>query len=681
MQGNALMALAALVQVSTAYEADLQKSTKKPSSFNTSDNGGFLRTSHWAGMAYDTILTIADEKYKSTGRLLSWCQYRSVSNTGKLTTSQIGKICALCCLPSVLMSLMSLDTGRVSKFMMYLKRAICDEGLPNNISFTIKVSTGRVLARFLDKHVTDETVTEYAQECSETILSCLDSFSKKSLDSDSDSDSDSSDDDDDQDSLGSILASGFLVSSQFKSGKPQTRTSARESLAKVMKQLSSNTDLDQSQAKALCFVLVKIVINGSQSDSFDKTLIPEVFEIVRKQYNENKTNTEFCEWFGSLCYFLKSSYEPAANSFEELSAKWEEMLKADRMATRQRLSALSGFCSINGSQSVFYGIPSTQEKVKAMDSCISLLKQFIQKSHEVGVSSGSILSVSRFYLACENVGQSSRGLPDSFFYLPTTSVLKPAFDHLLKHCGSITSSAILRTVADLSATCVFPPVDWRPVFQSIDEMGAMDRYACYKIALHQCFDNISCADFLSKCISPTFLNEMDYESKLLMFSSMKAWFKHCPKHTLIPAVEYVIQLIEETQNRGVLQAVLQGVLAVYKSFDLTQWALETADNLLLGIFSSIRIGESLRASDLQHIANLASCFAKSNSDVDTLVVTLRTSCSEMDGDCRKFLLLAINLLHLSKNPWNTCFFSLHQCYNEGQSEAALCILATSLGKT
>ena len=115
-----------------------------------------------------------------------------------------------------------------------------------------------------------------------------------------------------------------------------------------------------------------------------------------------------------------------------------------------------------------------------------------------------------------------------------------------------------------------------------------------------------------------------------------------------------------------------------KSF-LTQWALETADNLLMGILTAVRIGEALKASDIEHISTLASCFAKSNSsDVDTLIVSLQTGCE--DVDCRKFLLMATNLLHLSKNPWNTCYSSLDQCYrDDSHQDAALSILATSLG--
>ena len=85
-------------------------------------------------------------------------------------------------------------------------------------------------------------------------------------------------------------------------------------------------------------------------------------------------------------------------------------------------------------------------------------------------------------------------------------------------------------------------------------------------------------------------------------------------------------------------------MAVYRSFDLTQWALETADNLLMGILTAVRIGEALKASDIEHISTLASCFAKSNSsDVDTLIVSLQTGC-EGDVDCRKFPIRPFHLL-------------------------------------
>ena len=114
-------------------------------------DSGYVSNERWILQACDTILTACECGYATNQRILTWCQYRAVSNTGKLTTTDIARVCAMygmstCC--ADVLARMSLERlGRLLRCVRDYLGGRMLTGLDGTKRYHMTVACGRLLAK------------------------------------------------------------------------------------------------------------------------------------------------------------------------------------------------------------------------------------------------------------------------------------------------------------------------------------------------------------------------------------------------------------------------------------------------------------------------------------------------------------------------------------------------------
>ena len=587
MQGNSLLALSGLLCALKVVAARTQEAGDDADV----ESSGYLSNSHWIGMATDTIITAADSKYRSKGRLFSWCQYKAVSRSGRLTTSKFGEVCALQSLKMLFPVLMSRDIDRVLIVLTMLVNRVGGltqkEGQHESetpmIALHLNLTLGSVTADLLQGKV-HETSNQFLRQMIQTSVGTLSENASNSLTSKSDeaSEDEYSSDEDTDDMIGSLLGAGMLLPALFHSGSSALKEGGLKIFNQLVKLLDCLDDKSGGFLEAFYFAFILACIAGKMTKSIKDDVLTSLLTKLHDEYVKNK-NIPTSVALSHLCYHLSADGEKQVVSvFCDLFEKFLKEASNDRLPTRQKLASINGLVALSGSEALFSGNVSeyTQDYEINLRKVVKLLKQFIQHGKDAGVTGNAILLLGRLYLSLHtsNVRQSS-STPSSYSYLPNSSVLRPmhaALNNLNSDDFNAVQSAkvILKSLAEAAVhyTKALPPVNWLSPFSKVMELKLTEdeQNSCLLLALSQISENETSVAFLDTCIEPSKFDSFYLESQCTLLKSLHLLIENLPSANVLSFLAAKQSSFFGQSSAKFCHSFLLGVLSTLRLTDLPQ---------------------------------------------------------------------------------------------------------------
>jgi len=589
MQGNSLLALSGMI---CALKFIMTRSQEANTENDKSDKegSGYLSHNHWMGMATDTIITTADSKYKSSGRIFSWCQYKAVSRAGRLTTSKFGEVCALQALKMFIPALLPHDMDRILSILLLLANRVIKEDSVRSENETpmtvlhLNLTLGSIIAELFNGKV-HETSNPALREKINFIVSTLLRNAQNCLCSKSGSSDDefSSDEDSDDDIMvSSLLGVGMILPVLFSCGKTSFKEDANKIFNSLVKYADELEDKSGGFLEAFYFTLVGACIAGKATRSITADVACSILTKLYEEFLENR-NIPISVAVSHLCYDLcGDSEKQALDLFPVLYDKFLKEGSNEKLPTRQKLTSLNGLVALTGSESLFGGVVSelTQETESNISKVTKLLKQYAQHGKDVGITSNSILLLGRLYLALHtsNTRQNS-SMPQTFSYLPETSILRPVFSAILNFSMNDSASIQLAKSFVLSisdavshVTKPLPPVDLLDPLSRLQQLhlNETELTACFQLALTQVSENETATMFLDTCIEPTKFLSFHFSSQCFLLKSLHVLILHLSSANILSYLS-LIQCQFFIEKRPMFhQALLQGILSSLKLSSLPQ---------------------------------------------------------------------------------------------------------------
>ena len=682
MQGNSFLALSSLIcalkLITSAQESNSE--TRKADK----DASGCLSHNHWIGIASDTILTAADSKYKSVGRLFSWCQYKAVSRAGRLTTSKFGEICALQALRVLIPALMPHDMDRISAVLsMLVKRVpLCymveearqSENETPMMTLHLNLTLGSISADLLKGKVHESSNSSLRKKIEMSLSTLISNASNclKSCKNDEDEDDYSSDEDTD-DMVSSLLGVGMILPAIFTYDKSVLKEDAIRVFNSLLQYTDSLEDKSGTFLEAFYFSFVVACIAGKASKSITCDVVSDVLIKLHKQFLDNR-NIAVSVAMSHLCYELSVTGEKHASElFKALLDKFLHDASNERLPTRQKLISLNGLVALIGSESVFAGCISelTQETESSIRKVIKILKQYIQQGKDVGITSNSIMLLGRLYLALHSSNsRQSSSMPQSFSYLPETSLLRSVYSAVLNlskvdpnSVQSVKTFAMSLSDAANKAIKPLPPVDLliplSKLFQL--QLNEVEQSACIRLALSQVSENETAAVFLDGCIEPSKFQSLHLQSQCLLLKSLHVLTQHLSSASILSFL-LSMQSVFFTDKQPVFRySFLQGILLTLRLSslpkDIPAFLFSFANKLIREYkfsFSDSQLHEHWKI-----VADIAA------EDPNNQIISALVSSKEL---CIKILCIKCHLICQGFQPIRWMHDVLELCSNSESSE-------------
>ena len=627
MQGNSLLALAGLV-CAIKFVASGTPQNENEKQFDSEDSG-FLSHNHWVSMACDTLITAADSSYTIPGRIFSWCQYKSVSRSGRLTTSKFGEVCALHALRMLLPSLIPHDMDRITVIsMMLIDRVNALSKVGNScqddnetpiISLHLKLSLGGVLSELhrakihetLNKKFRDKVVASVATLTSNA-LRCL------RVSDEVDFEDEESQDEDTEDVVGWFIGSGEVVSMLFLSGSLKQKEDASGLFKAMLHYLDNLNEKSGSFLEAFYFSFVSICIAGRNAKVINDHTIADVLSKMKKNFSDSR-NIPTSLALSHLCFFMKASGDKQASAIH--SDLFEQFLKQtsnERLPTRQKLLSINGLVALMGSEAIFDGLTlnSFQGTESDVKKVVDLLKQFIQHGKDSGITGNSIALLGHLYLSLHvSSSRQSSTIPKSYSYLPESSVLKPAYNALISNSDQQQPHVFkvaLRSISQVGCQSLklFPPVDWVvPLGNAMSiNLTEEDKMACLCLALSQSQENQTAATVLASFIEPSKFESFPLSCQCTLLKSLATVIQSLPSAAVLTFLAHIHAQFFNNNNQ-LSEAVLSGVLASLQLDNLPQDVPNRLFSFITKIISSYEFCLS-NATLLNHWRIIAKCISK-----------------------------------------------------------------------
>nr|XP_039248592.1 focadhesin-like [Styela clava] len=517
-QGNAVFALAALIIATNTGENDMNEENTAETKIDTE----FLKMSHWTTMAIDTLMSIANPKHIPSGRIMSWCQYRAVSSTGKLSTTQLGKICAIHALPFITLVTMQKHSGKVLEMLAFLRKTnLSEEG----ITFHSFLALGHILSVIYHENLNDQFTNDgvlLIQKCLEMLYENLNNILKNN-------------DKQLQDNLGCLLGFGLAFSSKLQSSDPSFNVAGKEVIFKLKESLK-NEDHSPECAQTLATILTWTHLSAFSNGIFANDEVNSLVDILHTVVDENPSKSGLSESLGTLCngifLFGEGSISETMNS---LFSKWYANLSKGQIPTREKLASITGISALVGANSTLSPVavdPSmlgSSQYLSKLSGVVKSLRLLARNSDDPGVPTKATILLGHLYMSLES-NSSTIGsiLPPSYEYLPHTSILKCLYnlcieaikpDNVMK--GDILD-VIMRVISQNSWDFKLPPVNWTSVLSPL-LLGSYSETtinSVISILLSQCNHSSACSSLLSIWISMKKFESIPSSAQALIYQNL-----------------------------------------------------------------------------------------------------------------------------------------------------------------
>lgn len=534
MQGNSILALTGLVVASSQLENDAPKNVENV-------HTEYVSMPHWSVMVLDTIISVAFPNHIPSGRLLSWCQYRAISSTGKLCTAQVARICAVHSLPFCILTSASKNHRKVNDILALL--ASSDHG-EKQINFHCSVTLGNVLGVLIRDSSSENSSSGVSSDMMQEYYDMLCARVEKSFASSRDI----------QDNLGYVIGWGLALSSRLSQANVQGFEQQRtmwNNLAKILMLGSLSPDTAQAVSTVLTWLCLHGVSGGMLTSTDIKNLVTGLVDIT----DEDPSKSGYADSLGTLCCgLLITGNKHFIAVMDKLYVNWFGTVEKDNVPIREKLAALSGLSSLCGASAALLFLPvdpamlSTQPYTAKLSAVVKLLKQ-LHNSSDVGVSGRASIFLGCLSMFFQSIARgSSFILPSTYDYLPRNSLLRYLFSTLIDgsqgHTGQEFVRASLHCLMGSSHDIVLPPVNWANALNvtlfgcTVDE--AARNHAVF-LLMQQCDNSPSCTSLLSKCISPKIYDILPLKSRIAICENL----------------DKVVKTVKEFELRVFLQLVMK----------------------------------------------------------------------------------------------------------------------------
>ena len=601
MQGNSFLALSGLFCALYA-----NKTAKEDRNHFEAENCGYLSNDHWLGMASDTIISAADSNYKSVGRIFSWCQYKSVSQTGRLTTSKLGEVCALQAVKMMLPALVLFDMDRIKNILSLLHNRVKDILNPNVavdqhispvVSIHLHIVSGSLTAYLYEKKMnesSDDFLRKTLKSLANTLIdhaANLLNYNMKNFEEE-----EYSSDDDSEETLTSYLGIAELLPVLFRLSNSDLKDKAVSIFISMTKCLEKLEEQSGKYLEAFYFSFVSACIAGKETKVLNEKTSASILTKLKDIYLDNKNIPSTLALSHFCCMLKEIGDEQATILYKDLFSQFLQQVSNQRLPTCQKLSSLNGLVALFGSESIFLGrLSKVAEKTETdLKIVVKLLKDFVQQNKDSAITSNSIMLLGHMYLSLQSSSlQQVSTMPKSYSYLPKSSILKEMFKalELVEHNDSFqsntTAKVILHSIAEVSTNSVktLPPVNWEGILSKIIQfkLDKNEQMSCIKIGLSQCLVNNTAAAFVTKCIVPSLFKILHMSSQSILLQSLHIIIQSSPSSNVVSFFSFVQSLFYDFPKLTLQQGFLVGI---QQSLQLPNLNEKIADSIFLFLKST-----------------------------------------------------------------------------------------------
>ncbi|XP_076820996.1 focadhesin-like [Clavelina lepadiformis] len=581
MQGNAILALAALLCATKSQKMNKEESADLPS-----DSSGYLGVNHWTRMAVDTVISVVDSNYKPSGRIFSWCQYRAVSKTGRLTTSDLGKICAMHSLKLVTSVLISTNSDGIGAVLDILGKSISNKhsqstaATNSTIKLHCSISLGGVISQLYVEKFYETCDMSIAQKLDDCIVSLTENiFTANKLSNDQDEDTDEEEEDD----LGAVVAVGILLPAVLVYGNVTLKEKALSILGRLENLLESLDDKPIIYVQTVCATIGWVHVSCRNVKAREANSSVVILKNIRNIF-DNKNNVVLAQCVSTLCCALSLEEESESlKLFNDFYAKWLTQTSNDRLPTRQKLTSINGLAALVGSDFIFtLCMPENMIKINnKVSKVVQILQAFIRSGKDVGMSSNSIQLLGHLYLSLQMSPTRSSSIPSSFTYLADTSILKPMFNLILeyskkKHDSSYQDKlyAVVLPLSEAAckASAALPPVNWSSAFSPMfddSNLGEKLQNSCFRLLLSQCRENSTASSLLTKWIQIPLFQSLHSVTKESIFRSFNVLIGNLSSNSTIPLLNHAVTVLLSGPS-SFSTSILMGILSALKMNDIPE---------------------------------------------------------------------------------------------------------------
>lgn len=593
MQGNAVLGLAGLLVAIAQIDDNDQ---------NIAADTEYVSMAHFTQMSLDTIISIAFPGHIASGRLLSWCQYRAISSTGKLCTTHVGRICAIHALPICIPS----TQGRHSKVKTILSLLSDDIG-DKQFNFHRQISLGNTVS-ILMKEQTQSSAGNGVSEFS------LGKAYRNMLENVEDSLKRPSDLQD----VASLI--GWGLATMCRISQSAMACDREKAVWENMLHILKSSEISPDTLQTISMVLTWLCLHGCVRGIISTAEAKELLEVLVDCANEIPVKSGFSDSLGTLCCGLKlNGNKDISSTMDKYFTQWFGMVEKGNTPTREKLAALVGLSSLCGASASLFMMPvdpallTSAQYVSKLSGAIKLLKH-LHTSNDVGMQSRCPV-----YLGClnmffeNNVHNSSFILPSSYEYLSKSSLLNGMFKILIDNSAPMSNTAqkhlevSLQCIDEASQDFIMPPVNWSNALNAVlmNSMSiASARVSSVNIMLSQCERSPASSSLLCKCISPGVFHQLPAEAQRNICMCANKIVKAAKEHDFTAFLQMMKEKLLSNKESNMTIAFLTGLEAIL--CDNKELATSTAEESLKAIFykSTFSVHSSV---DLEVTRRLAAC--------------------------------------------------------------------------
>lgn len=685
MQGNAVFALASLVLTVDRYYAAKKSSD---SGEKESSDSEYLGMSHWTLMTLDTIICIANPNHKPSGRIFSWCQFKSVSGTGRLSTTQLGRICAIHALPLLANVAVPTYNAKILDVLSFLRMNLAEitvDSSDKGFLFHISLSLGNILSVLNKENFQELSGPEgYSaiSECFKILQGIVMGYESE-----------------EKEDAGPLLGYGMALASEFQCANLERKLGLRRSLENLLKMHENADDHSPLYTQILCTVLCWCYISAFATNVIDSKQTHALIAMIKTQSNEKVHNIELSEMLGTLYngLFLSGDME-IMKDMNEAFEIWYSSVTKDNIPTRERLSSLTGISALVGSNSTFLPIAcdvamlNTSFYQTKLIAVTKVLRHLSRNSKDIGVPSRCLRLLGQFYLSFETSSNViSSMMPNSYDYLPTTSVLRHVVKFLTEACQTQNPEPHIINAIEVVLKCIsctardhlLPPINWATILAPIltGKYRVEAKNNCFRIALAQCAKNVTAALLLSNWISQPRFSTLSITSLTLLYENLSNLIQ-CQTEEKITwftdkAVSHCVESLQTVtnMNEAMFTAVLTGLYESLKLSNLSEGMSTILYNATEQAFVQMPYNSCVSAHN-KAMWMLARCL-ELHPEAKTVV-----SMQERETDNHlKLLMLRCCCTLNGSHPLGMCNNIIEKCgrqINDTQQQEALWIIAVCL---
>ncbi|XP_032233940.2 focadhesin [Nematostella vectensis] len=639
VQGNSVLSLAGLAYA--VYSHSFQNTLEMQPDLNDEsvNEAQAPCAKEWLLMVADTLMTVLDGNYKPRGSTLVWCQ--QVSSASSTASSLLARASAALSLSQLVPVLVALDPDHVKQYIDALRLRLPGQTKAGS-SAVIQVHCGLGLGLLLSKLYQEHYSDVAGQDGYMLVTTALDTLENAGFSTDL------------ENTEGACLGMGVALSSLCHENIIDSRVHLNTIHQKLQGVLDEHLGDPDQRLQTLCFnfALVTASLFEVGLISIEESLkcVNTLQELTLKHDQASGVSLAL----GLLLHELTvAGHSGVTETVTQHLSIWRGWVDNKELPSLKKLAGANGLMGLLGSERGFFQIDTAltpdQYGQGACASILKLMQARVSSPQDIGLASNIAWLLGHVYAASTSTNVTRTSVPDSYTYLPESSVLRASFDFLANagktvpgvtvsspgvtvsspsvtdpgvtvSCPGVTvSSAAVDVVLEsllTGPTVGLPPVNWPAVLGPLmrsSESGLSTCRLCVQFAIVQAKSSSSLPPFISSWLSAGF-DSLDDELKVELFQSLSKLAGVVPPTRMQEFIRGPAIREFNPSKESVCLAILRGVLSVMTMKDPPPSAIGWTSTTLRCLYEKYTPDMSEDTADL-----FALCLAEMQpEDVDKL---------------------------------------------------------------